>query len=200
MLEFIKKYQKQIIIFTFISVLTYFIIYLCFYGNGIICTGKNLEKKDWLSFLGEYLTFIGTIAVSLIALSQSYEYNKEENRRRVKERFKNIQPIFAIEISRNVQIPGTVESVNFKKGERIKHSNMQVSIENVGQYPIMHVCIFEQYISSILKSGEKISEVCAFPESVDAKRWAEKVIVLEDNEERVDGNMPKAFYVSNFRK
>jgi len=40
---------------------TYICIYLSFKGNGFITSGVNLEKKDWLSFLGAYLAFAGTI-------------------------------------------------------------------------------------------------------------------------------------------
>ena len=75
-----------------------------------ISSGKDLDKSDWLSFVGAYLSFIGTAGVSLIALFQSSYYNRSENERREKEHRKCIQPIFSVNIRGiDTQIGGTAE-------------------------------------------------------------------------------------------
>ena len=47
-----------------------------FRGNGIFPVGADLEKSDWLSFLGAYLSFIGTVIVSMIAIFHSRYYSE----------------------------------------------------------------------------------------------------------------------------
>ena len=62
------------------SAIAYVIIYFVFKGNGkgngIFPVGTGLEKSDWLSFLGAYLSFIGTVIISLIAIFQSIYYSE----------------------------------------------------------------------------------------------------------------------------
>lgn len=66
-LTFWSKYKMPIIAIVAFSAIVYVIIYLVFKENGIFPVGTGLEKSDWLSFLGAYLSFIGTVIVSLIA-------------------------------------------------------------------------------------------------------------------------------------
>lgn len=114
--DFVKRYGKYFIAFLIASILIYSIIYLCFIGDGFLSAGKDLAKEDWLSFLGAYLSFIGTVAVSLIALFQSSYYTKTENERRLYEHRKKIQPIFSVDIvEMNKQIDGTSEAFNLSK-------------------------------------------------------------------------------------
>lgn len=74
-LTFWSKYKMPIIAIVAFSAIVYVIIYLVFKENGIFPVGTGLEKSDWLSFLGAYLSFIGTVIVSLIAIFQSIYYN-----------------------------------------------------------------------------------------------------------------------------
>ena len=73
---FWSKYKTHIIVLVAASVIVYILIYLVFRGNGIFPVGANLEKSDWLSFLGAYLSFIGTVIVSMIAIFQSRYYSE----------------------------------------------------------------------------------------------------------------------------
>ena len=57
---------KRVIPLSGILLVIYLVIYLCFLPeNGLPC-GSNLNKSDWLSFLGAYLSFAGAIIVSLV--------------------------------------------------------------------------------------------------------------------------------------
>ena len=67
---FWSAYKKPIIITVAASAVIYIIVYLAFRWNGILPTGIDLEKSDWLSFLGAYLSFVGTVIVSMIAIFQ----------------------------------------------------------------------------------------------------------------------------------
>ena len=69
-------YKKPIIITVAASVVIYIIVYLAFRWNGILPAGTDLEKSDWLSFLGAYLSFVGTVIVSMIAIFQSRYYSE----------------------------------------------------------------------------------------------------------------------------
>ena len=66
-----KKIVKWSIIGGVIAILGYLLTYFCFCGKGWIPAGVGLSKGDWLSFLGAYLSFFGTVAVSIIAVMQT---------------------------------------------------------------------------------------------------------------------------------
>jgi hypothetical protein len=194
--DFVKRYGKYFIAFLIASILIYSIIYLCFIGDGFLSAGKDLAKEDWLSFLGAYLSFIGTVAVSLIALFQSSYYTKTENERRLYEHRKKIQPIFSVDIvEMNKQIDGTSEAFNLSNPSFPKHNNIKISIENVNSYPITHVIVFDKYICPLLKCNELKYLSCAYYDSEDAKRWAKKLIVLTDDFERNEQGVPKWFNI-----
>lgn len=93
-LTFWSKYKMPIIAIVAFSAIVYVIIYLVFKENGIFPVGTGLEKSDWLSFLGAYLSFIGTVIVSLIAIFQSIYYSELNERKDAENRKKEIQPIF----------------------------------------------------------------------------------------------------------
>ena len=192
-----KKYKSNYLLcslaFIVVVIVIYVLIYICFLGDGIFLAGKNLQKKDWLSFLCGYLSFVGTGAVSLLAVLQGHTYNKQENERRISERYNSIQPIFSIEITRNLQVPGTAEILNLDEPIP-KHDNVMYTIENVGQYPVTHLIVFDKYIKNVFKPGDKISIMCAYHDSIDAKKWPNNVLVLTDEYER-EGNLPKWFNI-----
>lgn len=77
-----KKIALLSVFFAVMAVLLYITVYSCFWGDGFLSPGKELEKRDWIGFFGAYLSFIGTVAVSLIAILQSSYFNKRENERR----------------------------------------------------------------------------------------------------------------------
>ena len=126
----------------------YICIYLSFKGNGFISAGVNLEKKDWLSFLGAYLAFAGTIIVSIVATLQTKHFAEIEKDKAIESRKKELQPIFSINIDGlNQQISGTAEVFNlYDTSTYPKHKNVTISLENVSIYPILNVIIFDKYL------------------------------------------------------
>lgn len=189
-----KKYRKYIMSFLIIAVLIYIIIYLCFFTDGFLSAGKGLAKKDWLSFLGSYLSFIGTLAVSMVAILHNVEYdNKEKHRQRV-ERVNKIQPIFSVDYVQNVQISNKVEADDLRNGASIKHDNVRFVIENEGNYPILHVKVFDEYVKSILKEREKLIIYVAYDNSADACK-KDVIRLFEAKYEKTNANMPKRFNI-----
>ena len=94
-IDFMYKHKRSTIVGSILAVLlVYIFVYFSFSGEGVIPVGVGLNKNDWLSFLGAYLSFIGTIAVSTVAMVQSYHFTEREDARRKAERHDNIQPIF----------------------------------------------------------------------------------------------------------
>lgn len=194
---FWKKYRIPMVIFIVVAICTYMCIYFSFKGEGILSSGKDLQKRDWLSFLGSYLSFIGTVGVSLIALFQSSYYTKNENERRKREHRTNIQPIFSINIEGiNKQIKGTAEEFDlYHQSSSIQHKNVEISIENVNTYPINHIIVFDEYICPLLKSGEIKHLQCAYYDSEDVKKWKKHLIVLDDEYTRDEHGIPKWFNI-----
>jgi hypothetical protein len=70
-----KNYLSQILLVIFIFALIYFIIWLIFIIKGPFKIGDNLNKSDWLIFLGGYLSFVGTITVTYLVIVQNRNYH-----------------------------------------------------------------------------------------------------------------------------
>ena len=196
----IKQNKIKFIIFSIVViavVLLYVVIYLVFKGDGFFSAGKDLAKSDWLSFLGAYISFVGTVLVSLIALFQSSYYAKTENERRLQEHRKKIQPIFSVDIvSINTQIGGTVEFFNPSDPSTYpKHNNIRISFENANSYPITNVIVFDNYICPLLKCNERKCLLCAYYDSDDAKKWEKKLIEIKADYERNEKGIPKWFNI-----
>lgn len=141
-------YKKPIIITVAASVVIYIIVYLAFRWNGILPAGTDLEKSDWLSFLGAYLSFVGTVIVSMIAIFQSRYYSELAEKKDAASRKKDIQPIFSVNIvAIDVQLDGTAEAFSLSgKGKNPVHKNVKISVENVNRFPIKHVIVFNKYV------------------------------------------------------
>ena len=171
--SFWKRYRKTFIISGIILIIAYVIIYICFIGNGFLTTGIDLTKSDWLVFLGGYLSFVGTVIVSMIAILQTKYFADIEENRRKQERIKELQPIFSIDITAvDSMIDGTAEAFDvYDKSTLPKHKNVTLTIENVSNYPIQHVIIFESYLYQLLKPNEKKKFQIAYSDSPDAKKW-----------------------------
>ena len=200
--SFLKEYRWHLLIATALIIIGYLVIYLLFRGTGIIFVGVDLNKDDWLSFLGAYLSFTGTVAVALVASLQTRYHSKRDERRRILERSKQIQPIFSVNIvSIDTQIDGTVEAANPYKNSQIQHRNVKISIENVNPYPITHLIVFEKYQAPLLKSNEVRYIQCAYSDSIDAQKWGERLgdrlIVLNESDfERNEQGIPLSFNIN----
>ena len=117
----------------------------------------NLEKKDWLVFLGEYLAFAETIIVSIVATLQTKHFAEIEKDKAIESRKKVVQPIFSINIDGlNHQVSGTADVFNlYDTSTYPKHKNVTISLENVNSYPILNVIIFDKYLFQLLKPNER---------------------------------------------
>lgn len=135
-----------------------------FIEDGIFLVGTDLEKGDWLSFLGAYLSFTGTVIVSMIAVFQSHYYNELNEKKNTARRKNEIQPIFSVKIvAIDIQPDGTVETFSlYDKSKNAVHKNVKISIENVNKFPIKHVIIFDKYITPLLKCNEVQFVHCAY--------------------------------------
>ena len=197
--SFLGIFKKWFLWALIILVLLYIAVYLCFRWNGFISVGIDLEKKDWLSFLGSYLSFGGTVVVSAIAILQSHYYTTIQNKRDEEERRKSVQPIFSIEIAEiNTGVSGTAEVFNPSKAETIPvHRNFTLKIENVGAFPIRTVIIFDKYQFQLLKPNDPKSIQIAYWDSPDIKKWKSKLIEITDSDyERTDIGLPKWFNIN----
>ncbi len=195
---FWSKYKVPIVMIVAASAIIYFLIYLVFKGNGIFLAGTDLEKSDWLSFLGAYLSFIGTIIVSMIAIFQSRYYSELNEKKDALSRKKEIQPIFSIKIvAIDIQLDGTAEA--FSVSDRSKnpiHKNVKISVENVNRFPIKHVIIFDKYITPLMKCNEVQFVHCAYYDSDDAKKWTNMLAVLTDDYTRNNQGIPEWFNIN----
>lgn len=151
MQHFWKKYKKYIYEFGIITLVIFGVIYGYFL---YFLKSKAITSSDWLAFWGVYLSFIGTIAVSAIAVGQGHIYNEEENQRRRKERFENIQPVFAIKLEKiDGQLKQVVDQIDpyGHNTQKRKHKNFTISIKIINDNQIMNVCVYDKYIFSVME-------------------------------------------------
>ena len=196
-----SKIKKSILkwwivpIYLVICIAMFIVIYIIFSGESIIPAGKNLSRRDWLAFFGAYITFIGTAAISAIAVFQTHYYNKIEKERRVEERYEKIQPVFNLKIvGKNCMPGGTAVGINNKVPE---YNNIKFAVENLGEYPIANVIVFNKDFTPMLKAGETLYLHCAYSDSIDAQKWPDKMTVLLESEfERTEDNYPKSFCIN----
>ncbi len=136
--SFIKTY-KWILLVTMLLVLVGFIvIYFIFKGKGLIPAGINLERRDWLAFVGGYLSFAGTLCVSVISILQTDYHNRKESESEKKQREEAISPRFSLSLN----------------GVLIDKNSFSIIIQNIGNYPITSVIVNNTLFADSLKSNE----------------------------------------------
>ena len=89
--------------------------------------------------------------------------------RRYNERLEEIQPIFSVSISEQNSHVGNY-AVPFNPSDPStypKYDNFTIKIENIGEYPAMHICVFEKYVFPAIKTGESKTIQAAFSDSED---------------------------------
>ena len=74
------KIPLTIVIAVISSVVIFIGVWLWFIVDGNIPTGTGLGKSDWLSFLGAFLTFIGTMFLGAVALWQTRKVIEQANK------------------------------------------------------------------------------------------------------------------------
>lgn len=197
--SFVQQFFWKIVICICVLIIAYVLIYICFFGNGLFSPGSELEKKDWLSFLGAYLSFAGTLLISLIAILQSKFFEDRDKKRIADERKKTIQPILSVEIAGiDQQINHVVDVFSPWNPETMpKHKNVTIEIENVGKYPVRNVIVFDRYIWQMLKPNEKKQIQVAYTDSPDIERGEKYLIeILESEFARTDEGIPKDFCIN----
>ena len=198
-MSFIRVYKWWIIVSVASLIAIYFLTYYIFLGNGIFKTGTGLKKNDWLEFLGEYLSFAGTLIISLVAILQSRFYIERDNQRIVDERKKTVQPVLSISIINvDSMVIGTSEVFSLTNQEtKPSHKNVTIEIENAGQYPICNVIVFDKYMWQLLKPNDKKQIQVAYSDSPDIQHWKEHLLEILDTEyERTESGIPKSFNVN----
>ena len=177
-------------------VAVYVVVYLCFCGKGFIDTGVDLTKSDWLSFCGSFLSFVGTIFVAYVSLTQTKNFAVASDMRLEKERFNEIQPVFVLSVIDHDTLPYGRADV-FNPGDPLpEHKNFTLLIQNVGEHPALHVRIFDKYIYEVLCMNDSKKLQCAFFDSPDAKmKVKSNLLVLSEKFERNSHDLPKTVCV-----
>lgn len=187
----------RIAIITIVCIIFFVGIYFLFSTKGIIPSGVGLVKTDWLSFLGAYLSFYGTVVVSLTIFWHTNYVAKQSGEKTALERKKRIQPMFSIEISsQNTVMEKHSSFVNMgNKPER--PSNVIIKIENANEYPVANVIIFNKYIISLLKPGEKKSVYCTYSDPTKTYTFHDSVAVINETDYEKDASgLPKWFNIN----
>jgi hypothetical protein len=194
-----SKYKWWILVTPVALVGIYICVYFLFQGKGFFSARVDLEKRDWLSFLGAYLGFVGTILVSIVATLQTKYFAEIEKDKARENHKKEIQPIFSIIIEGvNRQVAGTAECFNMYDSSTFpKHENVTISVENVSNYPILNVIIFDKYLFQLLKPNEKKTIQVAYSDSPDVQKWKGHLIeIFESDYERTGDGIPKGFTIN----
>lgn len=195
---FFAKYKWPLLILLIALVVAYICVYFFFEGNGFISAGIGLDKKDWLAFLGAYLSFSGTIIVSIFAALQAKHFAEIEKDKANESRKKEVQPIFSINIEgMNKLIYGSVNVLNdYNPLIYPEHLNVTICIENVGSYPILNVILFDKYLFQLLKPNDKKFLQVVYPDSPDAGKTKSLIEIQESDYERTECGIPKLFCIN----
>lgn len=143
-------------------VVVYIAIYLFFlFVPAFLPAGEGLAKRDWLSFLGSYLSFSGTLFVCYITLLQNKIFVQRSEDQKKEDRFIQIQPIFSLEVkTQNIARFDSVE--NLKKYEELKLKQFFFTLRNFGAFPALHIRIFDEYIVPSLSPDETFEFTCVY--------------------------------------
>lgn len=187
----------RIAIITIVCIIFFVGIYYLFSTKGIIPSGIGLAKTDWLSFVGAYLSFYGTVVVSLTIFWHTNYVAKQSEEKTALERKRQIQPIFSIEIgSQNTVMEKHSSFVNV--GNKPKRpSNVRIKIKNANEYPITNVIIFDKYIIPLLEPSEEKSIYCTYSDPTNTYEFYDSVAVINETDYEKDKNgLPKWFNIN----
>ena len=146
--------QKYVYIFVVIIVLVaaYFAVYYVFFGDGLLTAGKDLHKSDWLSFLGSYLSFVGTILLGIVAIYQNNRANMLNQQMQKLQHASFVSMVsveYAIIEKEDTRQPEdgndvqTIETVDLTADGFTPKSNyiVNVSLKNSSNYPIVFLYV-----------------------------------------------------------
>ena len=169
----IRRLILAVVGLTVVYVLAYFAFTAC----GCIPYGSDLEKSDWLLFMGSFLTLSGSVIVAVIATMQTETYRSIDNERMASARHQEIQPILSISIAGiNSQIIGAAEAFSLKDGKsNLKHDNVTLKFKNLGNYAITSVVAFDSvFLVPSLGKDEDVTFQFTFPDTEDAQKDAQR--------------------------
>ena len=140
----------------------------------MIPAGVNLNRKDWLSFVGTYLSFIGTTSMALMTFFQTREYKDKAKKERQINRQKEISPIFSVEIMETEETPQTIK------------------LKNVAKYPVRNVILNNTFYFELLPMNYEV-EIDFLDEEIQFSKdcgsneygYPNSIVV---NYEDIDGN------------
>lgn len=167
------------------------VVYIIFSKTSMIPAGIRLTRADWLSFIGDYLSFAGTVGVSIIALWQTKHYNNLDEKHREEDRMRSVQPIFSIEVKRNPH--HVLSDSNAIIGATFVN---YVTIKNVGQTPVSHVFAFNKYQTALLQPDKTIEVFCIFSGFKGKINIKDLIILTEDSFDRNKDDLPKYFNIN----
>jgi hypothetical protein len=72
--------KRYIILIGAVLLIVYLIIWGFFQLEGFIPSGSGLKRADWLSFLGEFLGFVGTASLGFVAYMQNVRLHRENKK------------------------------------------------------------------------------------------------------------------------
>ena len=197
--SFVLKYKWWFISALLLFTVIYVVIYFLFCGKGYISAGIDLRKSDWLSFLGEYLSLVGTVLISLVAVLQAKFFTDRDESKSKQDRINRIKPILSINIvGKDTLVNGTAEAISLNDtSKNPHHKNISFSLENVGEYPISNVIVFDNYLYPMLKPNDKKNIQIAYSDSPDLPKWKNHLIELTETEfERTDEGLPKSIVIN----
>ena len=178
-----KYLSARIVLATIIGIIVYIIIYLFFCVKGVIPSGDGLDKTDWLSFFGAYLSFFGTIIVSLTIFWHTNYVTAQTEKKLDMERKKRIQPIFSIKIAAtNIVLEKRSSFINVGNTSIERPPNLKISIENANEFPISNLIVYDKYITSLLKPGEEISVYCTYADPTNTYKFPDSVAVINETD------------------
>lgn len=192
-----KYLLLRIVIITVICIILFVGIYFLFFNKGIIPSGVGLAKTDWLSFLGAYLSFYGTVVVSLTIFLHTNYVAKQSEGKIALERKKHIQPIFSIEISTQNTVM-EVHSPFVDMGNKPERpSNVIIKIKNANKYPITNVIVFDKYIISLLEPGKEKSIYCTYSDPTNTYKFYDSIAVVNETDYEKDiSGLPTWFNIN----
>lgn len=192
-----KYLSARIALATIIGIIAYVIIYLFFFAKGVIPPGDGLNKTDWLSFFGAYLSFFGTVLVSLTIFWHTNYVSKQSEEKAATERKQRIQPVFSIEIGPQNTIMEKHSSFVDMGNKPERPSNVIIKIENANEYPITNVIVFDMYIAPLLKPGEEVSVHCSYSDPTNTYKFYNSIAVIYETDYEKDiSGLPKWFNIN----
>ena len=192
-----KYLVTRILIATAISVMLYIAIYFCFVTKGFIPSGIGLNKTDWLSFFGAYLSFFGTVLVSLTIFWHTNYVSRQSEEKTATDRKKRIQPVFSIIISsRNTVMYHNSAFIDL--GNKPEYPpNFILKIENANEFPITNIIVFNKYIIPLLKPSEKISVYCTYLDPTNTYKFYDSIAIINETDyEKDSSGLPMWFNIN----